>query len=288
VKDREFPDVELHDPGGGFLAALVEAVKTTSNDNSRYALRCVMLRGAQGEVVASDGRQLLVQRGFALPWKDDALVPALPVLASRELLQARLGEVGRTSGQVVLRCGPWSLALKEQESRHYPDVGRVLAVRDEKPSLLRLDPADARRLTEALPGLPGADEELRPVTLELSRTPCVSGGEQRVALVGSHCQGPALSVRTDRRYLLRALALGFLELRAAQGTPLICRDASRVFAWMPLGRKNRWTPARETVSTATAVTRTARRRKPPKRPIHWPRPRRCARRCSKRLDGRRA
>jgi len=46
-----------------FLSALADATRSTNRDAVRYALQHLMLRGKDGAVVATDGRQLLVQRG---------------------------------------------------------------------------------------------------------------------------------------------------------------------------------------------------------------------------------
>jgi hypothetical protein len=47
--------------------------------------------------------------------------------------------------------------------------------------------------------------------------------------------GPALQVVMDRRFLLRALKLGFTEILLANAQhPLLCKDANRIYVWMPL------------------------------------------------------
>ena len=45
-------------------------------DPIRYATNCVKLCGSGGKIVATDGRQMLVQSGFSFPWEDDLLVPS--------------------------------------------------------------------------------------------------------------------------------------------------------------------------------------------------------------------
>src|SRR3954454_11162054 len=68
----------------GFLGALAEAARTAARENG-LSLSKVLLRGKGGSVVATDGKQLMVQAGFALPWQDDLLVAALPAFACKEL-----------------------------------------------------------------------------------------------------------------------------------------------------------------------------------------------------------
>jgi hypothetical protein len=228
-KPPEVPSCRMAPPGDGFRAALEEAARTAGGDSSRQALRCVLLRG--NEVVATDGRQLLVQKGFKFPWDGDALIPALPAFACKEVAGHGM-TLGRAGSQVLMSCGPWLLALECQEARHYPDVGKVMA--GEWPSTLTLDEADAAVMLKALPGLPGRDEQHAPVTLEIGTRPRVRAGGEEVAVGRSKASGPALAVPMARSYLLRALSLGFREVVSGKGRPLMCRDASRSYLWMPL------------------------------------------------------
>src|SRR5262249_10805221 len=60
----------------GFLTALHETSRTAAPASVRFAVQKVQLRGGKGEVIGTDGRQLLLQGGFRFPWKDALLVPA--------------------------------------------------------------------------------------------------------------------------------------------------------------------------------------------------------------------
>src|SRR5439155_22935796 len=82
-----FPETpgELSPQPPDFLSALGEAARTVAREWARYAVSRVLLRGRTGERVGTDGRNLLVQGGFTLPWAEDLLVPALPVFAGKEL-----------------------------------------------------------------------------------------------------------------------------------------------------------------------------------------------------------
>ncbi len=48
------------------LEALVQASLTCDPESSRYALGCIQMRGKRGDLVATDGQQVLVQGGFDL------------------------------------------------------------------------------------------------------------------------------------------------------------------------------------------------------------------------------
>ena len=71
------------------LKALADATATTDAESSRYALGCLQLSGSEGnhagKIVATDSRQLLVQRGFHFPWQEALLVPASRVFSSVQL-----------------------------------------------------------------------------------------------------------------------------------------------------------------------------------------------------------
>jgi hypothetical protein len=87
------------------------------------------------------------------------------------------------------------------------------------------------------------------VTLELGPTPLVrarseSGGPVAELRLGrSAVLGKRLRLCLDRRYLLRALELGFaeLEVHGAAG-PVVCRGGGRVYLWMALDPRNALDP----------------------------------------------
>src|SRR5215469_15306626 len=85
-----------------FLAALAEAARTAGRESARLAVSRVLLRGKAGAVVATDGRQLLVQGGFPLPWPDDVLVPRVPAFGCRELEGAAPVRLGRSESHVAV------------------------------------------------------------------------------------------------------------------------------------------------------------------------------------------
>src|SRR5262245_16850687 len=76
-----FPAVPptLTNPGAGFLAALRQVSETASRHETGRGLHRVLLSGQHGRLMGTDGRQLLVQGGFTLPWTGDLLVPRTDV-----------------------------------------------------------------------------------------------------------------------------------------------------------------------------------------------------------------
>jgi hypothetical protein len=170
-RSREYPVAAIEGPppfherppswseaAPGLLGALAEAVATAAEADTRYALSCLALRGATGTVAATDGRQVLVQRGFAFPWEGEVLVRRSPLFACRELPRELPVSIGRTEAHVVLRVGPWTLWLEVQAGLRFPDVDRILPGPRDAATRWRLDPDDAWFLLDSLGRLPGADE----------------------------------------------------------------------------------------------------------------------------------
>jgi len=103
----DFPEgpVDLVERPPGLLEALAEAAATAGERTARHALDCILLRGSTSEAVATDGRQVLIQGGFDLPWDDDLLVRAVPLFACKSLPRDAPVAIGRTGSYVVLRVG---------------------------------------------------------------------------------------------------------------------------------------------------------------------------------------
>jgi hypothetical protein len=224
-----------------FLHALAEATRTTAHDRLRYALTRIQVRGRLGQLVATDGRQLLLQSGFSLPWSEDVLIPALPLFVSRDLPKDGPLAIGRTDKHVSLRSGPWTFHLEIDTDGRYPNAESVIPKVDPSASRLHLCEDDARFLVHVLPRLPGAKEGSAPVTLDLGQQVLVRARAERspqiseVFLSGSSCEGPAVRIACNRLFLWRVAQLGFRDLRVRNATtPLVCRDERRTYLFMPL------------------------------------------------------
>src|SRR5262249_32609319 len=124
----EFPSLpkQFTPMPSGFIQALDEAVKTTARESVRFALARLQLRGKAGEVVATDGRQLLVHGGFAFPGSDTVLVPRVPAFGSRELAGEEQVAVGRTKSHVAVKLGPWTFLLAIDTQSRFPNVEAVI------------------------------------------------------------------------------------------------------------------------------------------------------------------
>jgi hypothetical protein len=223
-----------------FLTALDEAARTAARDTARYSLLRVQLRGKNGSVVGTDGKQLFVQSGFTLPWDDNILVPRVAAFGCRELAGAGPVSVGRTKTHVAVRAGPWRVLLSIDSTGRYPNAEDVIPRSRANTTRLQVSPEDADRLIDVLPELPGREEENSPITLHLEQPPIVTardaqhGAVQKAVLTGSTVLGPSRQLVMDRRYLRRALQLGFREIQVNGDRPVVCRDERRIYVWMPL------------------------------------------------------
>jgi hypothetical protein len=238
----------------GLLGALAEAVATAAEDDTRYALSCLALRGPSGTIAATDGRQVLVQGGFTFPWEGEVLVRRSPLFACRELPRELPVSIGRTETHVVLRVGPWTLWLEVQAGLRFPDVDRILPGPRDAATRWQLDPNDARFLLDSLGRLPGADESNSPATVDLNGKIAVrarssdQAGVTELVLSRSAYTGPPVRLQTDRELLARAIRLGFAEVEVVDAdTPLACRDDRRVLAWQPLSKDSAIGPSDDAI-----------------------------------------
>ena len=236
------PPLAWADPGPGLLDALSQAGITAGETNNRYDLGCLLLKqGTHGhEVVATDGRQALIQGGFRLPWDGDVLVRTSPIFTSRDLPRDEPWAVGRAGGHVLLRSGPWTLALAIRADARFPRVDLAFPDPATVATRLRLDPRDARGLPGALGRLPG-DRDHAPVTLDLNGHVGVrargdgEGPATELVLRRSSYSGAPVRLATCRAFLGRAAELGFGEVEVVDAkSPLVCRSGGRAYAWQPL------------------------------------------------------
>jgi hypothetical protein len=221
-----------------FLAALHACGATTGPAGNRFALSRIQLRGREGRVVGTDGRQLLLRGGFTLPFTDNVLIPAVPVFGSRELAEETAIRIGRTDDHVVVSVGPWTVWLTIDMTARFPDVTAVIP-RGTRAARLLIADEDAAAILRLLEREPRDSEE--PVCLRLGPRPMLrleakdNARGSDLWLSQSSSSGPEHAVLVERQHLARALALGLREVRAAPDqTPVhfVNRSTSYVVASM--------------------------------------------------------
>jgi hypothetical protein len=265
VPAEKFPEMPetlvACDPG--LLSALREAVDTTDENASRYALGQIYLRGSAGQVVATDGKQLLVQSGFAFPWQDSVLVPALDIFGCKELPTDQPIQVGKTDTHVVLQTGPWTLFLTINKEGKYPRIEEILTDPTTATSRLQIGDSDAAFLQKSIPNLPGADETNHGVTLDLNgkvlvRAKAANASQgMELLLSGSHLSGDACSVAINRKYLARATQLGLRH---------VCLSKSggnlQAYVWTVLEKQAIIPASEDFVRIESPVVASVQKRKP--------------------------
>jgi len=201
-----------------FCDAFVQATHCIDPDSHRYALGGVALQGSKSRIVATDGRQLLVQNGFGFPWENDLLCPASSIFASKELRECgKEINVGYADTWICFEVGNVLFRLKGIEGKD-PNVDGILQETGER-TRLNLDPDDAVFVAKHLENLPGKTEADSPVYVELGQWVGVRGHDtkQEIAtelrLEKSNYHGTGLIARMNRKFLKRALDLNFESIR---------------------------------------------------------------------------
>ena len=261
------------------LAALKDAMETTEHDSMRYATNCVQLRGNDGRLAATDGGQVLCESGFTFPWEDEVLVLRPSVFASRDLPTDQAVEVGRTEHHIAVRIGPWTFWLLIEKVGRFPNLDNVIPDAATATTRLQLTEDDVRYLLDVVPRLPSEDAGNGPLTVDLNGQVALlaSGGSSlpitQVVLSNSRRIGEELRWSTDRKFLSRALRLGFREVFLhGPESPSVCRDEHRTYVWALLSTEGALAPADNMISLtsplATVATSTRRDRLPPPRRHH--------------------
>jgi len=232
------------------LTALAEATATSDDTSSRYALGCLQLSGPAGKIVATDGRQLLVQRGFNFPWEGELLVPASRVFGSAQLDTDGPVQVGKTDDWFALQAGPWTFWSKIDKDGRFPTVENHIQNPEVAATRVELSQSDRVFLAANLPQMPGDDLPHAPVTLDVNGTVAVRAQGQdadnrmELALTGTTCQGEPVRMVINRAYLTRAARLGFRRLCLfGDKQPMLAADGSRCYVWAVLDARSCVEPA---------------------------------------------
>ncbi|MCC9606215.1 hypothetical protein LOC68_18995 [Blastopirellula sp. JC732] len=136
------------------MRALADAVDTADREPTRYAINCIQLR-ANGQILATDGRQAYVHDGFDFPWNEDLLVPASRVLTRKELAVVPELAIGASDDWVQVRAGEWELWLKINKDARFPRVDEHVPDPNAATTTLQLADEDAQFLIKAMSRLPG-------------------------------------------------------------------------------------------------------------------------------------
>ena len=241
-------------------ATVVDQVPTP-----RLAIHTVQLQGKTGKVAATDCRQALVIRGnFKFPWDDDVLLIPTDAFAFPEFPRDAPVEIGATDTHVFVRIRPWTLYLARVTDRRYPDVEGACPVRAGVRTRVQISPADRDFLASALRRLPAREEPDSPVTLDCNGHFAIRAKElcetslTELVLSRSTVTGEPMRFNVNRKYLERAIDLGFSELQIVDPhAPCIFEDGHRTYFWMTLGADGALGPSKNCICWDSATTSAA-------------------------------
>lgn len=240
------------------LKALAEACQTTDPNSSRYALGCFQVRSGGGKIVATDGHQLLVQSGFTFPWEGDILVPVNRVFASAQIPADQPVFLGKTEKWLTLCVGTWTFHLALDTEGRFPKAEDCIGRAEYSQASAEIPTTDRQFLLENLLRLPADAEYNYPVTVDLNGSVSVRARAQgqttptELILSNSSRAGEPIRLNTNRRYLHRAIALGFERLYLfGPRAPVLCQDEHRQYVWMPLDPDAAVKPADDAVRIAS-------------------------------------
>ncbi len=246
------------------LTALKDAMETTEEDAIRFAINCVQIRGREGCLAATDGAQILKESGFTFPWQEDLLVQCSSVFANRDLPVDQPVEIGKTDNHVVIRLGAWTIWLNIEKTGRFPSIDNVIPDAATATTRLVLSDNDAEYLLGVVPRLPSHDAKHDPLTVDLNGRVAVlakSVGDSpmtQVVLSNSRRTGAELRWQTNRKFLARAVRLGFREVCLhGPETPPVCRDAHRSYVWALLEAETALAPTDNMVSLTSPVSTVA-------------------------------
>jgi hypothetical protein len=221
-----------------FLSAMAEAVATTDQESTRFALNCIRLRGSDGQIAATDSAQALIQTGFTFPWDDEILVTGSGAFASSDFAEAGELRIGRSTDWVTLQANSRTLHLRIEKERRFPNIDLQIPTNGSAATTLSLSEDDIDFLLTSAKRLPGASEPNSPVTVELNGVVAIravaedQSNPTELVLSNSRRIGDELRFNTDRKFLTRAAELGFrdIQLRSNEA-PAYCQDGRRAYVW---------------------------------------------------------
>ncbi|HWA96884.1 MAG TPA: hypothetical protein VG713_00260 [Pirellulales bacterium] len=131
-------------------------------------------------------------------------MPANPVFRCTQLPRDVPASVGKTEDWLFVLADPWTIALRITKDARFPKTDDLIRDRHSAPSSLQFDPADAKFLVKALPKLPGSDDPMQSVTVELNSHVTIrarADGQSPVTelvLANSRADGERIVLTTNR------------------------------------------------------------------------------------------
>ena len=235
---------ECQDIHHGYFDALANAARCADCDNHKYALGGAALAGDAAQIVATNGRIMLVQDGFKFPWEDLIICPIPKLFGSKELRElGKEPKIGSIPDHVYIESGPMKLWLKQIDGR-FPNYRNIIP-ETETFTEITIDPKDAKFVIDRIENLPGSDKKpgvffgvelcsdaKRGIFVRSYDETNATATELRLGR--STFLGYDVECAMDRHFLKAALQFGCLEIFLKEDEPLVGRRDGATFVWMPL------------------------------------------------------
>jgi len=232
-----------------FKQALREALECASVDSSRYVLNgaCLDLSDpACHSVVGTDGRHLFSANTFQFTLPQSVIVPTRKFLGWSGFAQDGEWRVGVAlkKGEpewLELRSDHWSFITKPIQG-NYPNWRQVVPTEDRNMTRVALNEDAVSLMLDALPRLPGSDDNYQPVDLVVANGQfCLSarakGDPQasQVPVPGATVTGDDAQIRLNRSFVTKALRFGFTCFEITDElSPILFTAPGRKLVAMPI------------------------------------------------------
>ena len=263
--DKRFPQKAEKTVAYSFklFDAMIEAAKCVDDNSVRYALGAICLRGANNQIISTDGRQALIQDDYEFSFDNDVLCPVSRIFTSKELRElSETVKLGVKDDWVYFNVGCVNFWLQKIEGK-YPQLDQFTKNIDGH-SWLNVEPTDAVFVSERLDSLPGKNNGDNPVYVGLDKfTIAVRGYDTtmqtatELRLEESSFSGANVVMCLNRKFLKNALGFGITRLGfdPKDTTPIIGYGDKKTFIIMPLeGKEPEINPGKLTVLVSSAKT----------------------------------
>jgi DNA polymerase III sliding clamp (beta) subunit (PCNA family) len=248
-----------------FKKSLREALECSSTDSSRYVINGACLDLSQPGchcIIGTDGRHLYSANTFRFELPKSVIVPARKFLAwpgfsaDGDWRVALLPDQNQQSLWVQLQSDHWTFITKPIDGI-YPNWRQVVPAENRKVTRVTLNDEAIQLMLDALPRLPGGDDNYQPVTLStvggqfrLSAKAKDDTQPSEIPIASAELSGADAQIRLDRNFVIKALRFGFATFEwTDELSPILFTGPGRKMVVMPLSPETAASPKSKSQST---------------------------------------
>lgn len=241
-----------------FKQALREALECASVDSSRYVLNgaCLDLSDpACHSVVGTDGRHLFSANTFQFTLPQSVIVPTRKFIGWSGFAQDGEWRVGVALNKdeepewVRLESDHWTFITKPIQG-NYPNWRQVIPREGQNTTVITLNEEAVDLMLDALPRLPGSDDNYQPVDLivangqfSLSARAKGDPASSQVPVPGATVTGDDAQIRLNRSFVTKALRFGFTNFEITDElSPILFTAPGRKLVAMPIRLESSTSP----------------------------------------------